>query len=179
MGKEIPKVVDPNDINSSTGGPKKSIWTEWRLCSSGKYSRWWHFQVLNTMKIPVMTGMKLVPTSWASAQVATSPRPHLSFHIAKRWRKCFNKWRRPCTKNYINTGASPSVKLFSATSKTFSAVASPVYASTDAAFTDIGLANVKVGDVVAITGSSAELTLKRHNGNSNPRCKRWKHIRRC
>ena len=65
-----------------------------------------------------------------------------------------------------NTGASLSVKLFSATSKTFSAVASPVYASTDAAYTDIGLANVKVGDVVAITGSSAELTLKRHNGNS-------------
>ena len=48
-----------------------------------------------------------------------------------------------------NTGADLSVKYYSLASKSFSAVATPFYANTDAAYTTIGTANVTVGQVVA------------------------------
>ena len=114
-----------------------------------------------------MTGMKLVQQVGQVPKWRLPPRPHFIVPtLQSDGVSALTSGDVFVQRTTPNTGASLSVKLFSATSKTFSAVASPVYASTDAAFTDIGLANVKVGDVVAITGSSAELTLKRHNGNS-------------
>ena len=63
-----------------------------------------------------------------------------------------------------NTGADLSVKLYSLAGKSFSAIATPFYANTDTAYTTIGTANVTVGQVVAVHGTSASLELKRHNG---------------
>ena len=166
--KKSVKVVDSSDINSSTGGPKRAFGL------NGDYA-----VVANTAAGGTSSSIKyyekfsddwyeIGSTSWASA---TSGDFQFASHLSVPTLQSDGVSALTSGDVFVqrttpNTGASLSVKLFSATSKTFSAVASPVYASTDAAFTDIGLANVKVGDVVAITGSSAELTLKRHNGNS-------------
>ena len=166
--KKSVKVVDSSDINSSTGGPKRAFGL------NGDYA-----VVANTAAGGTSSSIKyyekfsddwyeIGSTSWASA---TSGDFQFASHLSVPTLQSDGVSALTSGDVFVqrttpNTGASLSVKLFSATSKTFSAVASPVYASTDAAYTDIGLANVKVGDVVAITGSSAELTLKRHNGNS-------------
>ena len=161
--KKSVKVVDSSDITSSTGGPKRAFGL------NGDYA-----VVANTAAGGTSSSIKyyekfsddwyeIGSTSWASA---TSGDFQFASHLSVPTLQSDGVSALTSGDVFVqrttpNTGASLSVKLFSATSKTFSAVASPVYASTDAAFTDIGLANVKVGDVVAITGSSAELTLKR------------------
>ena len=72
-----------------------------------------------------------------------------------------------CIRDRPNTGASLATKLYSTSTKAFSAVATSLYANTDSALTAVGTANVKVGDLIGITGGSeAEIELKRHNGST-------------
>ena len=166
--KKTVSVVDSSDINSATGGPKRAFGL------NGDYA-----VVANTAAGGTASSVKyyekysddwyeIGSTSWDSA---TSSDFQFGSHLSVPTLQSDGVSALTSGDVFIqrttpNTGASLSVKLYSGTSKTFSAVSSPVYGSTDLAYTDIGLANVKVGDVIAVSGDTAELTLKRHNGNS-------------
>jgi len=166
--KKSVKVADSSDINSATGGPKRAFGL------NGDYA-----VVANTAAGGTASSVKyyekfsddwyeIGSSSWESA---TSSDFQFASHLSVPTLQSDGVSALTDGDVFIqrttpNTGASLSVKLYSGSSKTFSAVSSPIYASTDAAYTDIGLANVSVGDIIAVHGDTAELELKRHNGTS-------------
>ena len=166
--KKTVKVADDTDINSGTGAPKQAFGL------NGDYA-----VVANTASGGTASSVKyfekysddwyeIGSTSWSSA---TSSDFQFGTHLAVPSLQSDGVSSLVTGDVFIqrttpNTGINLAVKVYSSTSKSFIADASPVYASTDAAYTDIGIANVSLGDLIAVHGSTAELTLKRHNGST-------------
>ena len=166
--KKTVKVADDTDINSGTGAPKQAFGL------NGDYA-----VVANTAAGGTASSVKyfekysddwyeIGSTSWASA---TSSDFQFGSHLAVPALQSDGVSSLVAGDIFIqrttpNSGVNLAVKVYSSTSKSFITDASPVYASTDAAYTDIGIANVSVGDLIAVHGTTAELTLKRHNGST-------------
>jgi|TARA_B110000858_G_scaffold151157_1_gene172091 hypothetical protein len=168
--KKTVSVVDSTSINSGTGGPSQAFG------QNGDYA-----VVANTAAGGTSTQVKYYEkysndwyqvgtTSWGSA---TSGDFQFSTHLSVPSLRSDNTTALSAGDIFVqtstpNTGASLSTKLYSSSSKTFSAVATSIYANTDTALTTIGTANVKVGDLIAVHGGTeAEYDLKRHNGNTS------------
>ena len=167
--KKTVSVVDATSINSGTGGPSKAFG------QNGDYA-----VVANTAAGGTATDLKyyekysndwyqIGSTSWGSA---TSGDFQFSTHLSVPSLRSDNVSALAAGDVFIqtttpNTGASLATKLYSTSTKAFSAVATSLYANTDSALTAVGTANVKVGDLIGITGGSeAEIELKRHNGST-------------
>jgi len=167
--KKSVTVADASQIDSGTAGPKRSFGL------NGDYA-----VVANTAAGGTATDVKyyekfsdnwyqIGTSSWDSATSSdfqfashtTVPALQSDGVTALSTGDVFIQTTTP------NTGASLSVKSYSASTKTFSTVSAPLYASTDAAYTSIGMANVAVGNLVGVTGGTeAEVELKRHNGST-------------
>jgi len=165
--KKSVSVVDSTQIDSGTAGPKRSYGL------NGDYA-----VVANTAAGGTATDVKYYEkysndwyqvgtASWVSS---TSSDFQFKSHLAVPTLQSDGVTSLSTGDVFIqtttpNTGASLSVKSYSTSTKTFSTVSAPLYASTDAAYTDIGMANVAVGSLIGITGGTeAEVELKRHNG---------------
>ena len=168
--KKSVSVVDSINVNSGTGGPKRAFGL------NGDYAA-----VANTAS-GTATDVKLYEkfsddwyqigtSSWDSA---TSGDFQFASHTTVPSKQSDGVTSLSAGDIFIqtttpNTGASLSVKLYSASTKAFSSVSAPLYANTDAAYTSIGTANVSVGNLVGIfnnASTEAEIELKRHNGNT-------------
>jgi len=167
--KKSVSVVDSNNVDSGTGGPKRAFGLNGDFAvvantASGtaedvkyyeKYSDDWY---------------QIGSSSWSSA---TSSDFQFASHLAVPSLQSDGVTSLSTGDIFVQTstpnqGASLSVKLYSGSSKALSSVSAPMYANTDAAYTDIGLANVSVGDIIAEFNDAdgeAEFVLKRHNGN--------------
>jgi hypothetical protein len=167
--KKSVTVVDASQIDSGTAGPKRSVGL------NGEYA-----VVANTAAGGTATDVKyfekysndwyqIGTTSW---NTTTSGDFQFASHLSVPTLQSDGVTSLSTGDVFIqtstpNTGASLSVKNYSASTKTFSTVSAPIYASTDAAYTSIGMANVTVGTLAAVNGSTeAEIELKRHNGQS-------------
>jgi hypothetical protein len=167
--KKTVKVCDANNINSGTGGPKQAFGLDGdyavvAVTASGgtsssvkyyeKYSGDWY---------------EIGSSSWDSA---TSSDFQFGTHLLVPSLQSDGVSSLTDGDIFIqtttpNTGADLVVKAYSSSTKAFSTVSSPLYASTNAAYTAIGTANVAVGDIVGITSSAtADIELRRHTGNA-------------
>ena len=171
--KKDVSVVDAVSINSGTGGPSKAFG------QNGDYA-----VVANTAAGGTASDIKyyekfsndwyqIGSSSWSSA---TSGDFQFASHLGVPSLRSDNVSALAAGDIFIqtttpNTGASLATKVFSSSTKAFSSVATSLYASTDAALTDVGTANVKVGDLIGIHSpegnSEAEIELRRHNGNTS------------
>tara|TARA_B100000902_G_C27320131_1_gene923828 strand:+ start:3704 stop:6487 length:2784 start_codon:yes stop_codon:yes gene_type:complete len=168
--KKDVSVVDAINVNSGTGGPKRAFGL------NGDYAA-----VANTAS-GTATDIKFYEkfsddwyqigtSSWDSA---TSGDFQFASHTTVPTTQSDGVTSLSAGDVFIQTstpnqGASLSVKLYSASTKAFSSVSAPLYANTDAAYSDIGTANVSVGNLVGVFNNAAtegEIELKRHNGNA-------------
>ena len=166
--KKSVSVVDSTSIDSGTAGPKRSFGL------NGDYA-----VVANTSAGGTATDVKyfekysddwyqIGTASWISA---TSSDFQFKSHLAVPTLQSDGVSTLATGDVFIqtttpNTGASLSVKGYSLSTKTFSTVSTPLYSTTDLAYTSIGMANVTVGSVVGIYNTAeAEIELKRHNGS--------------
>ena len=166
--KKSVSVADKINIKSATGAPKQSFGL------NGDYA-----VVANTAAGGTATSVKyyekysddwyeIGSASWISA---TSSDFQFGTHLAVPTLQsdgvsALSTGDVFVQKTTPNTGVELSVKLYSLASKSFSAVATPLFSNTDAAYTSIGTANVSVGDLIAVGNTTASLLLKRHNGKA-------------
>ena len=168
--KQDVSVVDASSINSGTGGPSKAFG------QNGDYA-----VVANTAAGGTASQVKyyekysndwyqIGSTSWGTA---TSGDFQFATHLGVPALRSDGVSALSAGDVFIqtstpNTGTSLGTKLYSTSTKAFSSVATSIYANTDSALSTVGTANVKVGDLVAISGGDeAEYTLKRHNGSTS------------
>jgi len=168
--KQDVSVVDATSINSGTGGPSKAFG------QNGDYA-----VVANTAAGGTASQVKyyekysndwyqIGSTSWGTA---TSGDFQFATHLGVPALRSDGVSALSAGDVFIqtstpNTGTSLGTKLYSTSTKAFSSVATSIYANTDSALSTVGTANVKVGDLVAISGGSeAEYTLKRHTGSTS------------
>ena len=168
--KKDVSVVDATSINSGTGGPSQAFGQNGdyavvaNTAAGGTASQVKYYEKYSNDWYQVGT------TSWASA---TSGDFQFATHLSVPSLRSDNTTALSAGDIFIqtstpNTGASLGTKLYSSSTKAFSAVATTIYANTDSALTTVGTANVKVGDLIAIHGGTeAEYSLKRHNGNTS------------
>lgn len=168
--KKDVSVVDATSINSGTGGPSQAFGQNGdyavvaNTAAGGTASQVKYYEKYSNDWYQVGT------TSWASA---TSGDFQFATHLSVPSLRSDNTTALSTGDIFIqtstpNTGASLGTKLYSSSTKAFSAVATTIYANTDSALTTVGTANVKVGDLIAIHGGTeAEYSLKRHNGNTS------------
>ena len=168
--KKTVSVVDSTSINSGTGGPSQAFGQNGdyavvaNTAAGGTSTQFKYYEKYSNDWYQVGT------TSWGSA---TSSDFQFKTHLSVPSLRSDNTTALSAGDIFVqtstpNSGASLSTKLYSTSSKTFSAVTTSIYATTDAAFTTVGTANVKVGDLIAVQGGTeAEYNLKRHNGNTS------------
>ena len=168
--KKDVSVVDATSINSGTGGPSQAFGQNGdyavvaNTAAGGTASQVKYYEKYSNDWYQIGT------TSWASA---TSGDFQFATHLSVPSLRSDNTTALSTGDIFIqtstpNTGASLGTKLYSSSTKAFSAVATTIYANTDSALTTVGTANVKVGDLIAIHGGTeAEYSLKRHNGNTS------------
>ena len=167
--KKSVKVADNIDINSGTGAPKRGFGLNGdyavvaNTAAGGTSSTFKYFEKFSD------DWYEIGSASWVSA---TSSDFQFATHLSVPTLQSDGVSSLSSGDVFIQTstpnqGANFVVKVYSGTAKSFSTVGAPVYASSDAAYTDIGLANVSVGDLIAVYDSvTADFDLKRHNGNS-------------
>ena len=168
--KKDVSVVDSNNVDSGTGGPKRAFGLNGDYAvvantATGTASDVKYYEKYSDNWYQVGS------TSWAST---TSSDFQFGTHLAVPSVQSDGVSSLSSGDVFIQTstpnqGVSLSVKLFSSSTKAFSSVSAPLYANTNAAYNTIGLANVSVGNLIAEfenADNDGEFVLKRHNGNS-------------